>query len=252
MTGPAFHLSDAQRVERYELLREATTLREPPVVTEADLRRVPELAATESVAGAAGAGEFLDTTRRSNVQVQVEVAAGDSVRVWEAWLGYASAIVLAQPSPAIRTDDTPDGIITGRQPPVVTGYSLRKTAPGWVPVDAMRWLGFRSAADPAGSCRLPLPALLRRLADPRDPPPHGDPGLGRIWSEPMQMCAVTARPADERVLLLDAGGAGVWTLDTEDEGAVALTRISPRAIWRLFLALTISTMTTRPGGAEQL
>ena len=207
-------------------------------------------------------GECLDTMRLSNVQVQIEVGAGRSVRVWKAWLGYERAMVLAQSSPAITGDDTPDSI-AGRQPLTLSEYTLQVVTPGWVPVDALHWLGYGPRAHPGGSCRLPLPVLLRRLTDPRTPPPHDDPEIGRIWGQPMQMCAVTAEPAKDCVRLLDTG-TSAWMLNTEGEGAggtasveevATLTPLTPRAVWQLFLALTVSFGARRPdasGGSEQL
>lgn len=263
------------------MLRHATARHEPPVVTEAGLRLLRDLAVSPEPLGPelerlvqAGmadddgsvridVGECLDTMRLSNVQVQIEVGAGRSVRVWKAWLGYERAMVLAQSSPAITRDDTPDGV-AGRQPLTLSEYTLQVVTPGWVPVDALHWLGYGPRAHPGGSCHLPLSVLLRRLTGPRTPPPHDDPEIGRIWGQPMQMCVVTTEPTKGCVRLLDTGGAGVWMLNTEGEGAggtasaeevATLTPLTPRAVWQLFLTLTVSFGARRPdapGGSEQL
>lgn len=283
----SFRLGAAQLLERFQALREATAWREPPVVTEAGLRLIRDLAASPEgpgpvdehlrpelerlaragLADASGSlhasGQvFADTMRWSNVQVEIEVAAGQSVRAWKSWLGYERAIVLGQPSPAITAHDTPRGV-AGRQPLTLSEYSLQVVTPGWVPVDALHWLGFWPRTSPGrGPCQLPLPALLRRVTDPATPPPRDDPDVTRLWAQPLQMCAVTAEPAGDRVLLLDSASTGVWMLATggedaggtapaDETGPVTLTPLPPRAIWRLLLTLTVHAVTSlsaRPPG----
>jgi hypothetical protein len=224
--------------ERYQLLRQATMPDEPLVVTEAELRLMLESSPTE-------ADDFLDVIRWSNVHVQIEVGTGRSVRVWKAWLGYDRAVVLAQSSPAITADTTPEDL-TGRHPLVSGEYDLQVVAPGWVPVDALHWLGFGSRAQRSGPCQLPLPALLRRLADPGVPPPRDNPDVSRIWGQPMQMCAVTTEPSRDCVLLVDTGGTGVWMLATEEDETATLTPLTSRMIWQLFLTLTVNATARRP------
>lgn len=266
-------LSETQRAERYWLLRQVTSRREPPVITEAGLRLMRDLAVSAELPAAvdehlrpelerlAGAGvfgddgsmridaeEFLGIMRGSNAQVQIEVAVGQSVRVWKSWVGYERAILLGQPSPAITADDTAHDI-AGRHPPILDEYVLQVAAPGWVPVDALHWLGFAPRAHPGTPLRLPSQALLRRLTDPHTPPPHDDPGISRIWDRPMQMCTVTAEPTSYYAHLLDTGETGVWMLNTEgagDDGTAVLTPLTPRAVWRLLIALTASRNTRQP------
>jgi hypothetical protein len=272
-------LSDTQRVERYQSLRQATARHEPPVITEAGLRLIRELAVSPQrpeasdeqlrpelerlvQAGVVGddgslridAEEFLGTMRWSDVQVQIEVGAGRSVRAWKAWIGYYQAIVVAQSSPAIAADDSSHDI-AGRRPLTLDEYSLQVVTPGWVSVDAMHWLGFGPRMHPGVPCHLPLPAPLRRLTDPHTPPPHDDVSINRIWGQPMQMCIVTAEPTRDCVRLLDTGGTGVWVLNTEGGGTggtasaeevVTLTPLTPRALWHLFLTLTVSFSARQP------
>lgn len=273
--GRSFQLSDTERLERFQSLREATARREPAVITEAGLRLIREQAlspgcpewvdegvrpelerlARAGIADADGslraAGKlFLDMMRWSNVQVQIEVGAGQSVRAWKSWLADERAIVLAQSSPAITAEDTAHGI-AGRQPLTLSEYTLQVVTPGWVPVDALHWLGFGPQTHSRSPCQLPLSALLRRVTDPRTPPPRDDPDIARLWDQPMQMCAVTAEPAGGRVLLLDSARTGVWMLATEgedaggassaqDAGTVTLTPLSPRSIWQLLLTRTVN------------
>lgn len=222
-------LSAAQRLERYESLRRATVRHGPPVTTE----------------------EFLDTVRWSNIHMQIEVGAGLSVRVWKAWLGYEWAMILAQSSPAIRADDAPHNV-AGRQLLIPSEYGLQAVSPGWVPVDALRWLGFGPRTYPARDCRLPLSALLRRVADPGTLPPCDDPEVSRIWGQPMQICVITTEPTRDCIRLLDTGRTGVWVVHTEGDTAT-LTPLPPRAVWQIFLILiSPSTASHVPGGSEQL
>jgi hypothetical protein len=101
--------------------------------------------------------------------------------------------------------------------------------------------------------------LLRRVADPATPPPRDDPDITRLWDQPLQMWAVTAEPAGDHILLLDSARTGVWILATGGEGTrgagpadgtgtVTLTPVPPRALWRLFLALTIRAVTPSSAG----
>jgi hypothetical protein len=115
-------LSDTQRVERYQSLRQATARHEPPVITEAGLRLIRELAVSPQrpeasdeqlrpelerlvQAGVVGddgslridAEEFLGTMRWSDVQVQIEVGAGRSVRTWSEVAGVADDEVGVEP-----------------------------------------------------------------------------------------------------------------------------------------------------------
>lgn len=267
-------LSDAERGERYRLLREATAPRPSPVITAAGLRLLLDSATApqagplpdESLrlerdqlvqAGLIGgdgwlnpaAADVVEAIRRPNVELQAEVAAGESVRVFKAWLGYRRAVILAQPSPAITAADGPRDI-AGRTPPALDGYQLQVVVPGWVPVAAARWLGFGPRESPAGSGRLPWPALLRRLADPGAPVPGDDQVLARIWAQPMQLCALTVQPSRYRTLVLDAAGAGLWLLATEDPGTAVLTPLPAHAAWRLLL--TLITRTGQAGRAGLL
>lgn len=297
--GHSFRLSSTERRERFQALREATARQAPPVITEAGLRLIRDLAASPQRQGSAGErlspelerlaqagiadgngrlrldGQLLlETMRRSNVQVQIEVCAGQSVRTWTGWLGQEQAIVMAQSSPAITAGDTRHDV-AGREPLTLGEYTLQVVTPGWVPAEALRWLGFGPRADPRSRCQLPLPALLRRVTDPDSPPPRDDPGITQFWDQPLQLCAVTAEPAGERVLLLDSARTGVWLLATGDEGGdgaaragdagpVTLTPLPPRAFWRLFLTLTVHAVSSRrarppgpssaipvPGGSSQ-
>lgn len=281
--GPAAGLSAAERGERYRLLREATAPRPAPVITAAGLRLLLDSATApqagplpdESLrlerdqlvqAGLIGgdgwlnpaAADVVEAVRRPHVELQAEVAAGESVRVFKAWLGYRRAVILAQPSPAITAADGPRDI-AGRTPPTLDGYQLQVVVPGWVPVAAARWLGFGPRESPAGSGRLPRPALLRRLADPGAPlpgaplpgapapgapAPGDDQVLARIWAQPMQLCALTVQPSRYRTLVLDAAGAGLWLLAEEDPGTAVLTPLPAHAAWRLLL-----TLITRAGRA---
>jgi hypothetical protein len=243
--------------------------RQPPVITEAGLRLLLDSATTPQAghtldeplrlerdqlvqAGLIGgdgwlnpaATDVVEAIRRPDVQLQVEVAAGASVRVFKAWLGYQRAVILAQPSPAITVADSPQDI-AGRTPPALAGYQLQVVVPGWVPVAAARWLGLGPRESPAGDRRLPWPALLRRLADPGAPVPGDDPVLARLWGQPMQLCAITVQPSRSRTLVLDAAGAGLWRLATEDPGTAVLTPLPPHAAWRLLL--TLITQTGRAG-----
>lgn len=270
--APAFRLSEAERAERYRLLREATALRQPPVITEAGLRLLLESATAPQLREALGeqlrpqldrlaraglidgdgrlnpgAADLAEAVRRPSIQLQIEVAAGRSVRAWKAWLGYRHAVILSQPSPAITVADTPQDV-AGREPPALAEYSLQVVLPGWAPVAAARWLGLGPRESPAARGRLPLSALLRRLADPRTPVPGDDPVLARIWGQPMQTCAIAVQPGTERprgglperVVLLDTARTGLWLLATEDDTgdpAAVLTPLPSHTAWRLLLTL---------------
>lgn len=260
--GPAraFRLGDAERSERYRLLQQATAQRESPVITAAgldlmvrsatspqrpealdeDLRPELEGLVQAGVIGgdgrlSPGAKDLVEAVRRPNVAMQIEVAAGQSVRAWKAWLGYQRAVILAQSSPAIAAADSPDEV-AGRKPLALAQYHLQAVVSGWVPVAAARWLGLGPRESPPGHPRLPMPALFRRLADPRTPLPGDDPVLARIWDQPMQMCAITVEPSGERAVLLDTARTGLWLLAIEDAEA-ALTPLPSHAAWRLLLTL---------------
>ncbi|MDR0345117.1 MAG: hypothetical protein LBI49_18795 [Nocardiopsaceae bacterium] len=281
--GDPSRLSGTQRRDRFQALREATAQREPPVITEAGLRLIRDLAATpqpaepadgqlhpelEQLAQAgladasgnmhAGGKAFLDTVRWSNAHLEIEVAAGQSVRAWKSWLGQEHAVVLAQSSPAIAPGNTPHDV-AGRQPLTLSHYTLQLVTPGWVPVDALHWLGSRPQTPPGHPCQLPLSPLLRRVTDPAVPPPRDDPDITRLWDQPLQMWAVTAEPAGDHLLLLDSAATGVWMLATGSEGTrgarptdgtgtVTLTPLPARALWRLLLVLTVRAVS--PPGAR--
>jgi hypothetical protein len=287
-----FRLSEAERSERYRLLQEAGTPREPPVITEAGLRLLldsataaqrrealgeqlrPELdrlvqAGLIGADGrlAQGAKDVVEAVRRPTVQMEIEVAAGRSVRAWKAWLGHRRAVILAQPSPAIMAADSPQDV-AGRQPAVLTDYSLQAVLPGWVPLAAARWLGLGPREQPGGHRRLPLAGLLRRLTDPGSPPPGNDPVLASIWDQPVQMCAITVQPGGEQVLLLDAARTGLWLCtpedaepgsaarepasvpaqDTEHAATAVLTPLPSHVAWRLLLTLITNANKARRKG----
>jgi hypothetical protein len=266
-----FRLSDAERSERYRLLREATAPRESPVITEAGLELLVRSATSaqrpealneplrlelEGLVRAGlvdgdgrlnpGAKDLVEAVRRPNVRMQIEVAAGQSVRTWKAWLGYQRAVILAQSSPAITAADGPRDVAE-RRPLTLAGYDLQAVLPGWVPVAAARWLGLGPRESLAGLPRLPLPALLRRLADPATPVPGDDPVLARIWEQPLQMCAITVEPSGERAVLLDGARTGLWLLASEEEVAV-LTPLPSHEAWRLLLTLITKADKARRAG----
>ena len=229
-------LSEEQRAQRYASLQQATALHEPPVVSEAGLLDL------------AGSGElpaeFLGIMRASNVHVQIEVTTGRSVRGWKSWVGYERAIVISQPGPVITTSGNLQDL--AERPSLTPGdCHLQVVAPGWVPVDALHWLGFAPAAHPECAFRLPLQALFARFADPGVPPPDGEPGISGIWDRPMRLCTVTADPAGYCAHLLDTGETGAWLLNA-DHGAAVLSPLAPRAVWRLLLALTASGSGRQP------
>lgn len=275
----AFRLSGAERSERYRLLQQATAPREAPLITEAGLDLMiksatspqhpeafgePLRAELEGLvqAGLIGgdgrlnpaAEGLVEALRRPNVHLQIEVAAGQSVRAWRAWLGYRHAVILAQSRPAITAADSPLDV-AGRRPSTLPGYRLQAVVPGWVPVAAAQWLGLGPRESPAGHPRLPLAALFRRLGDPGTPVPGDDAVLARIWDQPMQMCAITAEPSGERTILLDAARAGLWLLATEDPGpdasADATATLAPlpsHAVWRLLLTVIVNADKARRTG----
>jgi hypothetical protein len=73
------------------------------------------------------AEEVVKAIRRPNVQPQIEVAAGQSVRAWKAWLGYSepsSWPSQARPSP--RPDGPQD--IAERTPLALADYQLQVVA----------------------------------------------------------------------------------------------------------------------------
>lgn len=273
-SAPAFGLSDAERLERYRLLQQATAQREAPLITEAGLRLMVESATSPQrpeafgeplraeleglvqagVIGTDGrlnpaAKDLVEAVRRPNVQLQIEVAAGQSVRTFRAWLGYQRAVVLAQSRPAITAADSPLDV-AGRRPLTQPDYRLQAVVPGWVPVAAAQWLGLGPRESPAASPRLPLPALFRRLGDPGTPVPGDDPVLARIWEQPMQLCVISAEPSGERRILLDAARAGLWLLAREDSGADAtvLAPLPAHAAWRLLLTLIVNADKARRTG----
>ncbi len=273
--APAFGLSDADRLERYRLLQQATTQREAPLVTEAGFRLMVESATSPQRPGAFGeplraeleglvqagligadgrlnpaAKDLVEAVRRPNVQLRIEVAAGQSVRTFRAWLGYQRAVILAQSKPAITAADSPLDV-AGREPLTQPDYRLQAVVPGWVPVAAAAWLGLGPRESPAASPRLPLPALFRRLGDPGTPMPGDDPILARIWDQAMQLCVISAEPSGERIILLDAARAGLWLLATEDSGADATATLAPwpaHAAWRLLLTLIVNADKARRTG----
>lgn len=259
-----FRLSDTERLDRYRLLREATARRPPLTITEDGFRLLLESATSPQLREAVdeqvrpdldrliqvgliggdgrlspGAGDLVEAARRPDIQMQIEVAAGQSVRIWKAWLGFRHAVIMAQPSPAITAADTPRDV-AGRQPPRIAGYDLQAVMPGWVPVAAARWLRLGPRESPGGHGHVPWPDLARRLADPDLPPPAGDPVLARIWAQPLQVGAITVEPGGGRMLVLDAGRAGLWRLapetDAEAEEAT-LTPLPSHAAWQLLLTL---------------
>lgn len=272
--APAFSLSDAERLERYRLLQQATTQREAPLITEAGLRLMVESATSPQrpetfgeplraelqelvQAGLIGtdgrlnpaAKAIVETVRRPDVQLQIEVAAGPSVRTWKAWLGYRRAVILAQSTPAIAAADSPLDV-TGRRPLTQPDYRLQAVVPGWVPVAAAQWLGLGPREALAASPRLPLPALFQRLGDPGLPVPGDDPVLARIWEQPMQLCVISAEPSGERRIMLDAARADLWLLAREDSGADAtvLAPLPAHAAWRLLLTLIVNAGKARQAG----
>jgi hypothetical protein len=263
--APGFRLGDEERLERYRLLQEATALREPPVITEAGLHLLLESAAraqrTEELdepllpeldqlvrVGLIGgdgllnpdAKHIVETLQRPHIQLTIEVAAGKSMRAFKAWLGYRHAVILAQPSPAIMAANSPQDV-ADREPPTLPGYGLDAVMPGWVPVAAARWLGFGPRESLAGHFHLPISLLLQRIADPDVQAPGGDAVLARLWDEPMQLCAISVQPGDERLLLLDAARTGMWLVSVDEtSGADAEAELRPvpsHTVWRLLLTL---------------
>lgn len=252
---PDASLGYADRKARYLLLREATARPAPPVITEAGLGLLLEPDAPDdrpdreelARAGLLGpdgrlnpaAKDVADAVRRPSVQLAIEVAAGQSVRALKAWLGFRRAVILAQPSPAIMAANSPHDVAE-RAPLTLAEYALDVVVPGWVPVAAVRWLGFGPRESPVGNCRLPLPVLLRRVADAGVPVPADDPVLAGLWGEPLQLCAISVQPSGERVLLLDAARTGLWLLSPDEgdpEPTAVLTPLPSHAVWRLLLTL---------------
>lgn len=260
-SAAGLRLDDEERLERYRLLREAIAPPEPPVITEAGVQLLVQAStraqrpteldeplrsdldklARTGLIGPDGllnpaARDVAEAVRQPDVQLVIEVAAGQSMRSFKAWLGYRRAVILAQPSPAITAADTPRDV-ADRTPLTCGEYVLDAVLPGWVPVAAARWLGLGPRQSPAGQCRLPLPDLARRIADPDVPVPADDPLLARIWGEPVQLCAISVQPAEENVLLIDAARAGLWLLSAEDDSTGVLTALPSHSAWRLLLTL---------------
>jgi hypothetical protein len=271
----AFRLSEAERSARHRLLQQATAQREAPLITEAGLQLLIKSATSPQppeafgeplraeldglvqagLTGADGrlnpaAKDIVEAVRRPNVQLQIEVAAGQSVRAWKAWLGYQRAVILAQARPAIAATDSPADV-TGRTPLTQPDFRLQAVVPGWVPVAAAQWLGLGPRESPAGRPGLPRAALFQRLGDPGSPVPGDDPVLARIWAQPMQLCAITVQPSGERTFLLDAASAGLWLLTTEDSGPDGTAMLAPlpaHAAWRLLLTLIANADKARRTG----
>jgi hypothetical protein len=271
----AFRLTGAERTERYRRLRQATAQAEAPLITEAGLdlmiksatspqhpeafgeplRAELEVLVQAGLIGGDGrlnpaAKDIVAAVRRPHVQLRLEVASGQSVRAWQAWLGYQRAVILAQASPAITAADSPADV-AGRAPLTQPGYHLQAVIPGWVPVAGAQWLGLGPRESPAGQPQLPRAALFQRLGDPGIPVPGDDPVLARIWHQPMQLCAITVQPSGERTFLLDAASAGLWLLATEDCGTdvtAILTPLPAHAAWRLLLTLIVNADRARRAG----
>jgi hypothetical protein len=272
-----FRLTEVERAGRYDLLVRATTLREPPVLSEAGLRLLLDAATAPRppdelpahlrpqlqrliTAGLAGGDGRLTPQARDIVKVieqpaiwlRIEAAGGQPM-TWTAWLSNKLAVIVARDGPA---DD----------------YTLRTVIPGWVPVQAVRWLGIGPRDVPAGprdvpagprdvpagprdsqaSARalparrpvLPMTTMLSWLDEPGIPPPGDDPVLAQIWAQPGRLWAIEVAPDGGRVLVLDAAEAGLWLVtgagSTDDAGDVVLLPLPPRTFWRMLLTFIAS------------
>jgi hypothetical protein len=264
VNSSAFRLTETERARRYDLLVQATALPEAPLLTEAALRLLLDLAGTARVpsesraalgqliaAGLAGsdgrlvpdAAGIVEVMRQPAIWLRIEAIAGQRHGTWKAWLSDQRAVMVVQSDGADQ-------------------YVLQTAVPGWVPVAAIRWLGFAPRDPLDGRPVLPMATLLSWLDDPDTPLPGGDavpggglrrggdaapggdavPGggavLAAIWAQPGRLWAIDVEPGGGRVLVLDAAEAGLWRVsaDAADDSA-ALTPLPPRTFWRLLLTL---------------
>jgi hypothetical protein len=265
-----FRLTEVERAGRYDLLVRATTLREPPVLSEAGLRLLlgaataplpsdelpahlrPQLQRliAAGLAGGDGrltpqAGDIVKVIGQPAIWLRIEAAGGQPM-TWTAWLSNKLAVIVARAGPA---DD----------------YTLRAVIPGWVPVEAVRWLGIGPRDMPAGprdmpagprdmpaSARarparrpvLPMTTMLSWLDEPDIPPPGDDPVLAQIWAQPGRLWAIEVAPDGGRVLVLDAAEAGLWLVtgagSADDAEDVVLLPLPPRTFWRMLLTFIAS------------
>jgi hypothetical protein len=258
-----FRLTEVERASRYDLLVRATTLREPPVLSEAGLRLLLGAAAAPRTSDelpahlrpqlqrliAAGladgdgrltpqAGDIVKVIEQPAIWLRIETAGGQPM-TWTAWLSNKLAVIVARAGPA---DD----------------YTLRTVIPGWVPVEAVRWLGIgprdmpAGPRDPRASARarsarrpvLPMAAMLSWLDEPAIPPPGDDPVLAQIWAQPGRLWAIEVAPDGGRVLVLDAAEAGLWlvtgTDSADDAEDLVLMPLPPRTFWRMLLTFIAS------------
>jgi hypothetical protein len=252
VNSSAFRLTEAERARRYDLLVQATALPEAPLLTEAALRLLLDLAGTPRVpeesraalqqliaAGLAGrdgrlvpdAADIVEVMRQPAIWLRIEAIAGQRLGTWKAWLSDQRAVIVIQSGAADH-------------------YVLQTAVPGWVPVAATRWLGVGPRDTLAGRPVLPMATLLRWLDEPDTPLPAGDARAGgdarsvgdsvlaAIWAQPGQLWAVDVEPGAGRVLVLDAAEAGLWRVSADDaDDSAALTPLSPRTFWRLLLTL---------------
>jgi hypothetical protein len=267
VNSSAFRLSEAERARRYDLLVQATALPEAPLLTEAALRLLLDLAGTPRVpeesraelhqliaAGLADndgrlvpdAADIVEVMRQPAIWLRIEAIAGQRLGTWKAWLSEQRAVIVIQSG-------------------VVDHYVLRTAVPGWVPVAAIRWLGVGPRDTLAGRPVLPMATLLRWLDDPATSLPGdslpgdsvpgddarfgGDPVLAAIWAQPGQLWAVDVEPGAGRVLVLDAAEAGLWRVSADDaDDTAALTPLPPRTFWRLLLTLIARASETANAG----
>jgi hypothetical protein len=258
VNSSAFRLTEAERARRYDLLVQATALPEAPLLTEAALRLLLDLAGTPRVpeesraelqqliaAGLAGsdgrlvpdAAGIVEVMRQPAIWLRIEAIAGQRLGPWKAWLSQQRAVIVVQSGAADH-------------------YILQTAVPGWVPVAAIRWLGISPRDTLAGRPVLPMATLLRWLDEPDTPLPGddsvlsggplpggdarsgGDPVLAAIWAQPGRLWAVDVEPGAGRVLVLDAAEAGLWRVSADDaDDSAALTPLPPRIFWRLLLTL---------------
>jgi hypothetical protein len=240
----AFRLTDAERAGRYDLLVRATTLLEPPVLSEAGLRLLLDSATAPQLAemlpeqsrpqlerliaaglvGADGrlvqqAADVVEVIRRPAIWLEIEAIAGRQPGSWRAWLSDQLAVIVTASSEADE-------------------YALLTAIPGWVPVAAVRWLGIGPRDTLAGRPVLSMTTLLGWLREPDSPLPGDDPVLAQIGAQPGQLWAIDVEPGGGRALVLDATDAGLWLVTADDTGdGAVLVPLPPQAFWRLLLTL---------------
>ncbi len=252
MNSSAFRLTEAERARRYDLLVQATALPEAPLLTEAALRLLLDLAGTPRVpeqsraelqqliaAGLADsdgrlvpdAADIVEVMRQPAIWLRIQAVAGQRPGTWKAWLSEQRAVIVVQ---SVQSGQSGQSVQSGG----ADAYALQTAVPGWVPVAAIRWLGVGPRDTLAGRPVLPMTTLLRWLDEPDTPLPGGDAVLAAIWAQPGRLWAVDVEPGAGRVLVLDAAEAGLWRVSADDADDVAvLTPLSSRTFWRLLLTL---------------